>query len=81
MKFLDPITDFAFKRIFGSEDTKDILIRFPESLQRLHGDKKNQGHHHFESISFPPNKSAVMIEKLRLRNDSGTGNIHIPLFI
>ena len=27
-KFLDPKNDFAFKRIFGSEENKDILIHF-----------------------------------------------------
>ena len=27
-KFLDPKNDFAFKRIFGSEKNKDILIHF-----------------------------------------------------
>lgn len=27
-KFLDPKNDFAFRRIFGSERNKDILIHF-----------------------------------------------------
>ena len=27
-KFLDPKNDFAFKRIFGTERNKDILIHF-----------------------------------------------------
>jgi hypothetical protein len=27
-KFLDPKNDFAFKRIFGTERNKDILIQF-----------------------------------------------------
>jgi predicted transposase/invertase (TIGR01784 family) len=40
MKFIDPRIDFAFKKIFGSEDTKDILINFLESLLCLTGDKK-----------------------------------------
>jgi predicted transposase/invertase (TIGR01784 family) len=40
MKFIDPRIDFAFKKIFGSEDTKDILISFLESLLCLKGDKK-----------------------------------------
>ena len=30
MKFIDPRIDFAFKKIFGSEDTRDILTSFPE---------------------------------------------------
>jgi predicted transposase/invertase (TIGR01784 family) len=40
MKFIDPRIDFAFKKIFGSEDTKDILANFIESLLGLSGDKK-----------------------------------------
>ena len=40
MKFVDPRIDFAFKKIFGSEDTKDILISFLESLMGLEGDKR-----------------------------------------
>lgn len=39
MKFIDPRIDFAFKKIFGSEDTKDILISFLESLLGLVDDK------------------------------------------
>ncbi|MBF8274753.1 MAG: hypothetical protein HW380_3858, partial [Magnetococcales bacterium] len=39
MKFIDPRIDFAFKKIFGSEDAKDILISFLESLLKLEGDR------------------------------------------
>ncbi|MCF8008012.1 MAG: Rpn family recombination-promoting nuclease/putative transposase, partial [Methylovulum sp.] len=28
MKFLDIKTDFAFKKVFGSADSKDLLISF-----------------------------------------------------
>ena len=28
MNFINPKTDFAFKKIFGSDDSKDILISF-----------------------------------------------------
>ena len=40
MKFIDPRIDFAFKKIFGSEDAKDILISFLESLMGLEGDRR-----------------------------------------
>jgi predicted transposase/invertase (TIGR01784 family) len=40
MKFIDPRIDFAFKKIFGGEDTKDILANFIESLLGLSGNKK-----------------------------------------
>jgi predicted transposase/invertase (TIGR01784 family) len=39
-KFIDPRIDFAFKKIFGSEDAKDILISFIESVMKLDGDRK-----------------------------------------
>ena len=39
-QFIDPRIDFAFKKIFGSEDNKDILTNFIESLLDLSGDKK-----------------------------------------
>jgi predicted transposase/invertase (TIGR01784 family) len=32
MKFISPKTDFAFKKIFGSSDSKDILISFLNAL-------------------------------------------------
>lgn len=32
MKFLDIRTDFAFKKVFGSEDSKDILLSFLNAL-------------------------------------------------
>ena len=40
MKFIDPRIDFAFKKIFGSEDAKDILISFLESLMELEEDRQ-----------------------------------------
>jgi predicted transposase/invertase (TIGR01784 family) len=32
MIFINPKIDFAFKKIFGSEDSKDILINFLNAL-------------------------------------------------
>ncbi|MBF0342091.1 MAG: Rpn family recombination-promoting nuclease/putative transposase, partial [Magnetococcales bacterium] len=40
MKYIDPRIDFAFKKIFGSEEAKDILISFLESLLGLEGEKR-----------------------------------------
>lgn len=40
MKFIDPRIDFAFKKIFGGEESKDILISFLESLMGLTGDRR-----------------------------------------
>ena len=33
--FADPKTDFAFKRIFGSEDHKDVLVAFLNNMLDL----------------------------------------------
>jgi len=40
MKFMDPLIDFAFRKIFGSEETKDLLKSFLEAVMGLEGDKK-----------------------------------------
>ncbi|MBF0192197.1 MAG: Rpn family recombination-promoting nuclease/putative transposase [Magnetococcales bacterium] len=40
MKFIDPRIDFAFKKIFGSESAKDVLVSFLESLLQLEGDRR-----------------------------------------
>ena len=40
MKFLDPTNDIAFKKIFGDENRKDILISFLNSLLGLKEGKK-----------------------------------------
>ncbi|MBF0308838.1 MAG: Rpn family recombination-promoting nuclease/putative transposase [Magnetococcales bacterium] len=40
MIFIDPRIDFAFKKIFGSEEAKDVLISFLESLLGLDGERR-----------------------------------------
>ena len=40
MKFLDPTNDIAFKKIFGDENKKEILISFLNSLLGLKEGKK-----------------------------------------
>ena len=39
MRFLNPKTDFAFKKIFGSETSRDILISFLNAILALTGDE------------------------------------------
>ena len=39
-KFLDPKNDFAFKRIFGTECNKDILIPFLNDMLEFKGGVK-----------------------------------------
>ena len=36
-KFLDPKNDVAFKKVFGSEEHKDILINFINDILELRG--------------------------------------------
>lgn len=40
MRFLDVKTDIAFKKVFGSEQHKDILIGFLNAVLDLHDDKR-----------------------------------------
>ncbi|MFQ5456346.1 MAG: PD-(D/E)XK nuclease family transposase, partial [Nitrospirota bacterium] len=35
MKFIDPRTDLAFKKIFGNEQAKEILISFLNAILKL----------------------------------------------
>ncbi|MEF2233357.1 MAG: PD-(D/E)XK nuclease family transposase, partial [Candidatus Cardinium sp.] len=39
-KFLNPKNDVAFRKIFGSEKHKDILIHFINDILDLHGPDK-----------------------------------------
>jgi len=39
-KFLDPKNDIAFKRVFGSENHKDILIHFINDILELKGNEQ-----------------------------------------
>ncbi len=40
MKFLDVKTDYAFKKVFGSDNSKDILISFLNALVEFPNDEK-----------------------------------------
>ncbi len=42
MRFLDVKTDFAFKKVFGSSDSKDILISFLNAIIFFETDRKIQ---------------------------------------
>ena len=42
MKFVSPKNDVAFKKIFGNEDKKEILISFLNAVLNLTGDKEIQ---------------------------------------
>ena len=40
MQFISPQNDFAFKRIFGNEQHKEVLISFLNSMLDLSGERK-----------------------------------------
>lgn len=41
-KFLDPKNDVAFRRVFGTEKNKDILIHFLNDILGLAGKNANR---------------------------------------
>ena len=40
MQFVDVKTDIAFKKVFGSEQHKDVLIAFLNAILDLHGERQ-----------------------------------------
>jgi hypothetical protein len=42
-KFLDPKNDVAFKKVFGSEKHKDILIHFINDILEIKGNDQIEG--------------------------------------
>lgn len=53
MKFIDPRVDFAFRKIFGSEETKEVLKSFVEAVLGLEGDKKLKEIHILNPYQLP----------------------------
>ena len=43
-KYIDLMTDFGFKRIFGEEANKDLLIDFLNSALNIDGETNITGH-------------------------------------
>ena len=52
-KFLDPKNDFAFKKIFGSEKNKDILIHFLNDILGFTGNQQIQSVRFLSTIQDP----------------------------
>ena len=46
-RFINPFTEMGFKRIFGQEENKDLLIDFLNNLL--------EGEHHIEDVTFLDN--------------------------
>jgi hypothetical protein len=55
-RFIDPLTDFGFKWVFGSELNKDSLIAF---LNELFNSQLKKEEHRLEASICCPNKTAL----------------------
>jgi predicted transposase/invertase (TIGR01784 family) len=80
-KYIDPLVDFAFKKIFGSEPNKDLLIAFLNEVFRgrkhivdlvynkneHHGDIKDEGAAIFDLLCTGDNDEQFLIEVQRGR--------------
>ena len=51
-KFLDPKNDVAFKKVFGSEEHKDILINFINDILELRGKEEIEVLSHLLPVSY-----------------------------
>ncbi|MCP4662677.1 MAG: transposase, partial [bacterium] len=58
--FADPKTDFIFKRIFGTESHKHLLVELLNALLEL------EGEHRIKELSYLPSEKKVPIEELKL---------------
>lgn len=50
MELLDPRVDFVFKRIFGSENNKDVLLAFLNRIFTRAGEPPAHRDHPYEPI-------------------------------
>jgi predicted transposase/invertase (TIGR01784 family) len=58
--FADPKTDFIFKRIFGSEPHKHLLIELLNTLLELDGDRR------IRSLTYLPGEQLVPLPEMKL---------------
>lgn len=75
-KYIDPLVDFAFKKIFGTEPNKDLLLAFLNAVfrGRKHivdlvfnknehpGDLKHEGSAIFDLLCTGENGEQILIE-------------------
>jgi hypothetical protein len=55
-RYINPLTDFGFKRLFGSEPNKDLLIDFLNVLLPLH--------HRVKDLDYRNSCHSAMLEAL-----------------
>ena len=65
-RFIDPRVDWAFKRIFGSEDTKECLITFLNGLFEDELVIKNVTFAKTEKLGLRPGDRGVVSDRMRI---------------
>ena len=65
-RFIDPRVDWAFKRIFGSEDTKECLITFLNGLFEDELVIKDVTFAKTEKLGLRPGDRGVVSDRMRI---------------
>ncbi len=65
-RYIDPFTDFGFKKLFGSEPNKDLLIDFLNELLR--------GQKQIKTLTYAKNEHLGQTDEYRKAVFDGTGH-------
>lgn len=57
-RFINPFSDWGFKKIFGQEINKDLLIKFLNDLL--------EGEHHIDDLTFKDKEQVPELREYRL---------------
>lgn len=59
-KYINPHTDFSFKKLFGEEGNKDLLIDFLNQLLPIYHQIKELNFHNVENLAdLPTERKAI----------------------
>ena len=79
-RFIDPRVDWAFKRIFGSEDTKECLITFLNGLFEDELVIKDVTFAKTEKLGLRPGDRGVVFDVYCVTNEGKHVIVQLPLF-
>ena len=79
-RFIDPRVDWAFKRIFGSEDTKECLITFLNGLFEDELVIKDVTFAKIEKLGLRPDDRGVVFDVYCVTNEGKHVIVEMPLF-
>ena len=79
-RFIDPRVDWAFKRIFGSEDTKECLITFLNGLFEDELVIKDVTFAKTEKLGLRPDDRGVVFDVYCITNEGKHVIVEMPLF-